>query len=367
MTTTLFPSMLALQRAMPFTRLLDCGMDYADASALHARTSMGAPWDVTAEALADAQFERAARAADAGHLITAADAQAMGMADLLFAQMAFNADLPRKRSLYARLHEAACRFSDWSDKGIERVELPFAGAHLIGWLVRPTGRAVRGTVIVFGGQSGWGFAYWPIARALAARGLATLLAEGPGQGETRLEQRIFVDVDVAAAYRRFVDHVAADASLGRVGIWGNSVGGLWAASTAASDPRIAACCVNGALAAPTLLPFRTFVEQAAAMLGNDDSDAIAANFARMRFVPERDRIACPLLVLHGGEDPLIRLEDQQPFLDAAAPGDVTLKIWPDGEHTIYNHAAERTALVCDWFVERLTSVGAEPVRGSAIG
>ncbi|QBR03435.1 alpha/beta hydrolase family protein [Paraburkholderia pallida] len=353
MTTELSPFTHALQRAMPLTRLLDCGMDYADATALHARTSAGEAWDTAAEALADAQFARAAQAAAAGHLKTAADAQAMGIADLLFAQMAFNDDVPRKRQLYARLTEAAQRLAGWSEQRIERVALPFAGAHLIGWLVRPGASTVRGTVIVFGGQSGWGFAYWPIARAFAARGIATLLAEGPGQGETRLEQRIFVDVDVTAAYRRFVDYVADDASLGPVGIWGNSIGGLWAASTAAADPRIAACCVNGALAAPSLLPFRTFVEQAAAMLGNTAPDAIAANFDRLRFVPERERIACPLLVLHGGADPLICLEDQQPFLDAATSGDATLEVWPDGEHTIYNHSAARTALACDWFVERL--------------
>lgn len=357
MTTELSPFALSLQRAMPVTRLLDCGMDHADAMALHTRTSAGEPWDVAAEALADAQLARAAQAAEAGHRVTAADAQAMAIANLLFAQMAFNHDVPRKRALYARLVDASHGLARWSDKRIERVEVPFGDAHLIGWLVRPPTDRVRGTVVLFGGQSGWGFAYWPIARALAARGVATLLAEGPGQGETRLEQRIFVDVDMRAAYRRFVDAVT-DRVPGPIGIWGNSIGGLWAAATAASDQRIAACCVNGALAAPTLLPFRTFVEQAAAMLGNDDPDAVTANFARMRFSSERDRIACPLLVLHGGDDPLIRLDDQQPFLDAATSGDATLRVWPDGEHTIYNHASERTAFVCDWFVERFARAAA---------
>lgn len=162
---------------------------------------------------------------------------------------------------------------------------------------------------------------------------------------------------MAAAYRCFVDRVVGDPSLGRAGIWGNSVGGLWAASTAAADPRIAACCVNGALAAPSLLPFRTFVEQAAAMLGSADLDAVAANFVRMRFDARRDRIGCPLLVIHGGADPLIKLADQQPFLDAAPTALGTLKVWEDGEHTIYNHAAERTAFVCDWFADRLDQAG----------
>ena len=184
MSTEISAAAQALQRAMPVTRLLDCGMDYADAIALHARTAQGEPWDMAAEALAEAQFARAGQAERAGHPVTARDAQEKAIACLLFAQMAYNDDTPRKRQLYARLSAATRRLAGLSELPVERVELPFNGARLIGWLVRPAARAARGTVIVFGGQSGWGMAYWPIARQLAARGLATLLAEGRARGNT---------------------------------------------------------------------------------------------------------------------------------------------------------------------------------------
>ncbi|WP_322068432.1 alpha/beta hydrolase family protein [Paraburkholderia bannensis] len=344
---------LAHQRAMSMTRLLDCGMEFADAQALFQRTSAGEEWDEVAESLAQAQLDRAAHAAGAGCHVTAREAQAAAIADLLFAQMAFNHDNARKRALYDRLVGATQQLCEWSEGHMTRVEVPFELSRLAGWLVRPRARQALGTVLVFGGQSGWGVAYLPIARALAKRGLATLLAEGPGQGETRMRQGVHVDVNVEAAYSQFISFILNDATLGQPGIWGNSVGGLWAARTAASDSRIRACCVNGGLAAPTLLPFRTFAEQAAAMLGTDDEDAIRSNFERMSFRPGRDRIACPLLVLHGGADPLVKLEDQQPFLDAAQSADASLKVWEDGEHTIYNHSAERTAFVADWFARSI--------------
>lgn len=353
MNDALTSATLAYQRAMPMTRLLDCGMEFADAQALFQRTSAGEQWDQVAETLAQAQLDRAAQAADAGYRVTATEAQAAALADLLFAQMAFNHDDARKRALYDRLVGATRRLCDWSEGRMMRVEVPFEQSHLVGWLVRPRSQQASGTVLVFGGQSGWGVAYLPIAHALARRGLATLLAEGPGQGETRIHQGVHVDVNVEAAYSQFINFILNDASLGQPGIWGNSVGGLWAARTTAADARIRACCVNGGLATPTLLPFRTFAEQAAAMLGTDNEDAIRRNFERMSFRPERDRIACPLLVLHGGADPLVKLEDQRPFLDAADSADATLKVWEDGEHTIYNHAAERTAFVADWFASRL--------------
>ncbi|MBU3062359.1 lysophospholipase [Nocardia sp. NEAU-G5] len=66
------------------------------------------------------------------------------------------------------------------------------------------------------------------------------------------------------------------------------------------------------------------------------------------------RLRCPLLVLHGGRDPIVELADQRPFVDAADTGDATLQVWDDGEHTIYNHSAERTAVVADWFAARFS-------------
>lgn len=343
---------LAHQRAMPMTRLLDCGMDHADASRLHARTSGGEPWDEVAETIAAERLEQAERAEAYGNIVTATQARQRAIAALVFAQMAFNFDEPRKVELYRDLIAVCDKLGPVFDLPFERVETGFDDRKLIGWLVSPSGRTATGTVILFGGQSGWGVAYLPFARELARRGLATLLAEGPGQGETRIGQGIYLQPGVEVAFSRWVDFILADPGLGAPGIWGNSYGGLWAARTASSDDRIQACCVNGSFARPGILPFRTAFEQSAAMVGTEDRAAIEAVMEKLRFDPARDKIACPLLVLHGGADPLVTLEDQRPFLDAAT-AEARLRVWPDGEHTIYNHSFERTALVSDWFAVRL--------------
>lgn len=344
---------LAQQRAMPITRLLDCGMDYADATSLFQRTTAGERWDDVAEDLAAKQFARAAEARSSGFLITAREAQASGIACLVFAQMAFNFDVARKRTLYREIRAAGELLAGISDLALERIVVPHAASGLVCWLVQPRQARTDACVVLFGGQSGWGLAYLPAARALAARGVATVLAEGPGQGETRLEHGLYVDIDVPAAYQAFVAYLDEHRRFTSVGIWGNSFGGLWAAKTAALEPRVKACCINGCIAFPNVLPFRMAAEQSRAMLGKDDDRAVQVNFDRMRWRPKEDRIHCPLLVLHGGNDRMIQLSDQQPFIDSAETADVTLRTWPDGEHTIYNHAAERTALVADWFYERL--------------
>lgn len=339
-------------RAMTPTRMHDYGVLPDDVAAMQSATEDGAAWDVAAEALADAREAQARQAVRDGHRVTAVEAYRAAAADLVFAQMAFNTDVPRKRALYDRLSGVLSSVSDLLGDGFTKLELPFDAGRLVGWLVRPPGDAL-GTVVVFGGQSGWGAAYWRHADALAARGLATVLAEGPGQGETRLRHGVRLDVDVPAAYGTFVSHVLRDPSLGgTVGMFGNSLGGLYAALTAAADDRIRACCVNGAPARPALLGHRGFDEQAAAMLGTDDAERITANFERLAFAPGRTRIGCPLLVLHGGNDVLYDLDAQRPFLDGAG-ADQSLRVWPDGDHTIYNHCHERTSFVADWFADRL--------------
>ncbi|GAA1628415.1 alpha/beta fold hydrolase [Brevibacterium sanguinis] len=370
-------------RAMPAQRLLDGGMVHGDVLRLEEATAALTPWDAAAEHLGEAQLDRGEDASSAGHDRTAIEAYRAAVADFLFAQMPLP-DGPRKTALYLRARDALTAIAAIPGSGLSRVDVPFpAGApdtgsdaagsgsgsgaagtdagslasgigsagELVGWLLSPANP--RASVIVFGGQSGWGATYLRMADALAARGIATLMAEGPGQGESRIVSGIHLDVDVAAAFSAFVDALLDRPELaGRpVGIWGNSLGGTFAALTAVADHRITATVVNGGFARPRLLPFHTFRAQAAAMLGTADDAAIEANFARLAFDPATDRVAGGILVVHGGADPIVDRADQTPFLAASA--DATLLEWPHGDHTIYNDSEARTAAVADWLADRL--------------
>ncbi|MFI8537584.1 alpha/beta hydrolase family protein [Streptomyces aquilus] len=340
----------AQHRAMPFTRLTDCGMDPADARRLLADTADGTPWQEAAAAIADEQLSRARRARENGHLVTARQTYRFASAALMFAQMAYQSDTDEKRELYARHTAATAALAP----DVERVEIPHREGTLTGWLCLPATGTPRATVIVWGGLSGWGAAYLMVAEACTARGLACLLAEGPGQGESRLRHGLYVDERVTEGFARFIDFAEADPRLGGpIGIEGVSFGGLFAAHLAAADPRVAAVVVNGAPAAPTVPEFRTAREQMAAVVGTDNLDRVTEVMSALRFDPDKHRITCPVLLLHGGLDPLARYEDQEPFLRAADPATSTVRIWPDGEHTLYNHAAERDALTGDWFIDHL--------------
>jgi len=365
---TLDPAVAAQHRAMPYTRLVDCGMNSADARALLNDTAAGRPWSAAAVELAERRTQNADRAEAAGHGVTALQCARWAAAAELFAQMAENDDTPLKRALYRRYVEATARVARLTGPAMQRIEVPYREGRLVGWVRLPPNGIAQATVVVWGGLSGWGAAYLNTADALTARGLACVLAEGPGQGEPRIHDCLHLDEYVAEGFARFLDAIDGHPKLGeRIGVQGNSFGGLFAAHLAAGDSRVGACVVNGAPAAPQLPPFRTARAQFAAAIGTDESDRLTDVLDALRFDPERHRINCPVLVLHGGADPL--LPDpalQEPF--ARAAGSLgQLRIWPDGEHTIYNHGAERDAYVADWFYDNLITQPAHhnsPQRGA---
>jgi alpha-beta hydrolase superfamily lysophospholipase len=343
----------ALHRAMPLSRLSDCGMDDTDAAALHARTAAGEDWADVAAAQASARLGKARSALGKGHLITAVTQARWAAGAAWSAQLADHQDTARKRALYKSFTKTISFVA--SLDGMQRVEIPYRSGLLTGWLRCPETRPVAGTVIVCGGLSNWAPAQLRTADAITARGLACLLAEGPGQGEPRLEHGLYMDERAADGFARFVDTVIADATLrGPVGILGNSLGGLFAALVAAADPRVAACVVNGAPPAPAAangFRFGSLQEQLTVSFGSPEGGALKAALQTLRFDPALKPIKCPVLSLHGAADRIVSRDEAQAFADASPQG--RLESWPDGEHTIYNHARERDALVADWLADEL--------------
>lgn len=344
----------ALLGAVPLVRMVDCGMDVGTGQRLIAAVNDGEAFDLVAEREAHAALASLEQLTGAARL----PLRKLAIADLVVAQLPFNDDTDRKRELYAAIGVQLAALASEAPERYAVVGVPFSGAELSALLVTPprgagpAPSAAPPVVIIFGGLNGWGAAYLSIADQLAAAGIACLLAELPGQGATRLAG-LTPSAGVVEAVSACVDWLIADPRVSdRVGVWGNSFGGLFAALAASGDDRIGACVINGAPAVPFLPPFRTAQELMFGFFGTTDPDAIAAGLDRITFGGRGLTIAQPLLVLHGGADVLVPRSDQEPFLAAGGP-DSRWHEWPDGLHAIYNHAVERNALVADWLAARL--------------
>lgn len=360
----------AHKRAMPPQRLLGNGMDHADVVELYRRVDEGERWQHAAAELGDRDVERARRAERRGHLVSARSWYLAGSACYRFGQVPLLDSDPLKTTMYRSLVDAYAHAGRLTDPAVEHVDIPWGGGHLMGWLLRPRAAVPPPTVIVVGGFDGWREEYHTGATYLVERGIAVLLVDGPGQGETRLFGGLTMGLDVTDAFSAMVDHVQRDTRLAdRVGIWGNSMGGFLAAAAAAADSRIDACCVNGGTVSPVEFPrrFPRVVDKIALLLGADDPDRAMQTLARLTLSYEDlSRLRCPLLVLHGTPDQVFLVENARRLHDGAAAADKTWLEWPDGDHCLYNHSLQKHTAIADWFSDRLVEpkppVGIKPGR-----
>lgn len=355
------PEAEAHKRAMPLQRLTGNGMDYADVVELYRQVDLGIYWSDAAEGLGDRNLERARSALEAGYPATAASWFRYAASCFRVGQVPLPDADGRKSRMFRKLIDAFGAAGELDSPPTEHVAIPWSGAALCGWLIRPDEHRHPSppTVIIMGGFDGWREEYAVGAQYLVARGMAVLLMDGPGQGETRLFQRLTMSEDVASAFSSIVDWALADDRLGAaVAIWGNSMGGFLAALTATVDRRLAACVVNGGTIRPAeiLERFPRFISKVQPLLGIDDADEAAAALGRFELGPDDlARLSSPLLVLHGTPDQVFLIENARALYDGATSTDKTFEEWPDGDHCIYNHSHEKHTIVADWLADRLVA------------
>src|SRR5260221_3356928 len=124
----------AQHRATPLQRVLDNGMEYADAVALHKLTAQGVPWTDAAIWLAEQDLHRAEAAIAAGHSLTARAWYRHASASFRFAQSPIIQDDEGKRALYRRLIDAFAMACALDDPPSEKITIPYRAGAICGWL-----------------------------------------------------------------------------------------------------------------------------------------------------------------------------------------------------------------------------------------
>jgi alpha-beta hydrolase superfamily lysophospholipase len=347
----------AHRRAMPLQRLLDNGMKLADAERLLTLSLEDIPWHQAGESLGEENLRLDREAAGADRLVSAHDYFLHACACFRFAQSAFPRDTPEKLQLYEKVVRSFTNAMALESPTPLKVEVPFRGGSICGWLLSPMRMERPAAVVVFGGADGWRESYYPIAKQLLARSLAVCLLDLPGQGETRLKHGLYLDSacyagalsDVISALRWHLDF--GD----RLGVLGNSLGGTLAAGIACKVPDVAAVCVNGGSSRPTevIECYPRMIERIGAMLGNFSEDAVRTALAALSLGSNLEELRCPLLVLHGARDRVFHLSGAREIYERAASEEKEMVIWEDGDHCIYNHSDDRNAVLGDWFSDKI--------------
>ncbi|MBL7501976.1 alpha/beta fold hydrolase [Frankia sp. CNm7] len=346
----------AALRQFSLERTLAYGVDYADAVELRGRVLDGQDWRSAATELADTCLRRVQSAPAVAGVPTRIAYLRRASALLRMSQMMMLSDIPERRVIFA---EAASLYEQAADLLVDRTRVSINTDHgtLAGWLI-PAGDAAVASVIIIGGIEGYAMDFDSMGEAFAARGVDALLLDGPGQGETRFIHQHYLSTQWRDAYRRAIDFLEERAPGRPIGFVGNSMGGSLAMAVAVDDTRIRACCNNGGIVAPWMVPpsVGTFFSKMVAYCGVVDPEQAVDVWRTVTPAADGPNAGYPLLVVHGRKDPMISTEMAQMLLESAPTDDKQMVVFSDGDHCIYNHRHDRDVLITDWMRARLCGV-----------
>jgi 2,6-dihydroxypseudooxynicotine hydrolase len=238
----------------------------------------------------------------------------------------------------------------------ERVEIPFEDGHFAAILRRPAGAsALPPVLIMIPGLDSAKEELEAYELPFLARGIATLLVDGPGQGEAEYRFAIRGDYEVAAT--AIVDWIEgrADLDRSRIGMWGVSLGGYYGPRAAAYEKRIRACI---GLAGPydwaeiyDALPDLT--REAFRVRSHLRTEQEAREHARSLTLKDAaKKIECPLFLVAGKQDRLIPWQHAE-RIAAEVKGPVELLVIEDGNHIANNRPYRYRLRSADWMAQQL--------------
>lgn len=301
------------------------------------------------------EYEALAEAAEGqGRRLTAAEAWRRAALCWHFGKFVFVDDPDQLRAASERTWRCYQRGAGGLRPPAERVLVPYAGVQLPALLRRPE-RAERPPVVVMlPGLDSVKEELQTTADLFLERGLATLAVDGPGQGET--ESVLPIEPAYEHPVRAVIDWLERrpEVDAGRVGLYGVSLGGYYAVRTAAFEPRVrAAVDLAGTYSLEANWEQRSAISRAAFRLRSGAaSDEEARERARLLdLAGVAERVAAPLLVVHGRLDPIAPIGDAE-RVAAEAPA-AELVVFDDGNHGLTNRVFACRTLMGDWLRERL--------------
>lgn len=155
---------------------------------------------------------------------------------------------PLKQALYERSREYFIAATALDDPALEAFTVPFTGREGEGdgvsfYLVRPPAPEPLGVVMLWGGIDTWKEEmYGRMGQGVLANGLALLLIDMPGTGESPVQ----ASVDAERQWDPVFSWIDArdDLDSSRVGVVGGSFGGYWAMKLAHTHRDRLRCAVN---------------------------------------------------------------------------------------------------------------------------
>jgi esterase FrsA len=268
-----------------------------------------------------------------------------------------------KKRAYRKSQDMLLRASRYFDIPIERVEIPFAGRpgegdRIIAHLRMPAGTGRLPVLLVSGGIDT--FKEDMHTDQLLDRGIATLAIDIPGVGDAPLAgsedaERMFTPILEWIAGRPELDSA-------RVGYWGGSTGGYWAAKIAHTHRESLACvvsqggCAHHGFDADWIeqaqsgeYPFE-LAETLAYAFGRDTFEQWVEYAPKLSLVRQGilDRPCAETLLVNGLHDTVFPISDYYLLLEHGSPK--SARFFDEGH---MGYTANTQSIILEWITNRL--------------
>jgi dipeptidyl aminopeptidase/acylaminoacyl peptidase len=208
---------------------------------------------------------------------------------------------------------------------------------------------------------------------LAARGIACLIVDGPGNGESIRFRNFYLRPDTEHYATPAFDYLASRAEVDqkRIGVMAISLGGYYAPRAAAFEQRYACCLAWGAqwdyqkiwldrferLARADTPSLSVASQHILWVLNASSQDDAIKRLAPFKLDGVVQKINCPFLMLHGEGDEQIPLGEAQKCFDAVGSKIKTFKLFTRDEGG-YHHCQIDNQSICsaymwDWLEQVL--------------
>lgn len=250
-----------------------------------------------------------------------------------------------------------------------RFGVSWKGATLHANLHVPSAGHPAPVVVIVHGIDGCKEEHLATELALLEAGLAVIGLDGPGQAEALLMDGILWSEDFATAVSLAVDAAAAEdarVDAGRVGLFGISIGGMWALKAAATDGRVKALYDLGGPINTRRFPSLPFIikTKLCQVTGARNGAAIAEVLGKNSVEDDAvlARVGAAVRMIHGDRDRVVSVADKEWLRDRLlALGDrreVSLEVLADGDHCCTGHAAWIRRDMAAFFRRTLLPAGA---------
>lgn len=237
----------------------------------------------------------------------------------------------------------------------ERVEIPFNNNKLYGILRKPGGAGRPPVIVMCVGLDSTKEELDVYENIFLARGMATLVFDGPGQGEAEYDIPIRGDYEVAVT--AVVDYIEtrADLDKNKIGIMGVSLGGYYSARAVAFEKRIKACLsFSGPYSWVEIFDARNELSRDAFRVRShsktlDEAREVAKTLS-LRGVAKN--ITCPIYIVGGELDNLTPPANAEQIA-AEVSGPKVLTIIKGGNHVVNNRRYMYQTQAADWMAQHL--------------